>query len=113
MDIQLTIEQAYELKRLELSARSMSRDRLVHELLMLQCRLYATKSTMESCARSMGVTLRLEERIPVGVPDSMEELEDMLGYSLSEEEASDYMYQHVMAESGELDMEAIVMGADE
>lgn len=109
----LTMEQAFQLKELEVKARSMTKERLVNELLMLQCRFYTVKGMMESCAGSMGVTIRLEERTPAGIPESLEELSEMLGRSVSTLEAEQYMHEHVRAEAEELDMEAIALGAEE
>jgi len=109
----LTLEQQFLLQRLQREALAMDREQLVGALFDAWAARFRLKQAFISMSQQAGFVFRVEERHPWRQPESDEEFYQLFGYLPSMKEREAYLrHQHETA-TMELDMEAIVLTADE
>jgi hypothetical protein len=112
-DIELTAEQKYLLKRVELEASAMSKPELVRALCAAWEARFKLKQTFMANSREAGFIFYLEERHPWQPPETEEEFASLMGYVPTEDEASEYIRELHEVATMELDMDDIVLTPDE
>jgi hypothetical protein len=109
----LTTEQRYLLRKVELEAQAMSRPELIAALCDAWEARFAQKQHFISNTREAGLVFRIEERQPLQLPESHEELKQLFGHLPDEEELDAYLREQWESATMELDMEAIVQTPDD
>lgn len=112
-ELDLTQEQKYLLRRVEIEARAMSKDQLVEALCTSWEARFKLKQTFLANSREAGFLFFLEERHPWQQPETREEFTEVLGYEPTESEAEDYLREMWEAATMELDMDEIVLTPDD
>lgn len=112
-ELELTQEQKYLLRRVEIEARAMSKDQLVEALCTSWEARFKLKQTFLANSREAGFLFFLEERHPWQRPETREEFMEVLGYEPTESEAEDYLREMWEAATMELDMDEIVLTPDD
>ncbi len=112
-DMELTSEQKYLLRRVEIEAKAMSKDELVEALCTSWEARFKLKQTFIANSREAGFMFFLEERHPWQQPETREEFEDLMGYAPTEDEANDYLREMWEIATMELDMDEIVLTPDD
>ncbi len=109
---ELTQEQKFVLKRVELEAKDLSRQELIEALLACWEERFQLKQSFREFSREAGIVFKLDEQRSPFSPSSLEELEEVFGYQPSEEEAMNYIKDVYESATMELDMDEIVLGVD-
>jgi hypothetical protein len=109
---ELTQEQKFILKRVELEAKDLNREELVEALLGCWEVRFQLKQSFMEFSRGAGIVFRVDEQRDPFSPDSMEDLESIFGYEPTEEEAVNYIKDVYESATMELDMDEIVLGVD-
>ena len=112
-ELELTQEQKYLLRRVEIEARTMSKDELVEALCTSWEARFRLKQTFIANSRNAGFVFFLEERHPWQQPETREEFTELMGYEPTEEEAEEYLRDMWEAATMELDMDEIVLTPDD
>ena len=112
-ELELTQEQKYLLRRVEIEARAMSKDELVEALCTSWEARFKLKQTFIANSREAGFMFFLEERHPWQQPETREEFAEILGYEPTEDEAEDYLREMWEVATMELDMDDIVLTPDD
>lgn len=112
-ELDLTQEQKYLLRRVEIEARAMSKEQLVEALCTSWEARFKLKQTFLANSREAGFLFFLEERHPWQQPETREEFTEVLGYEPTESEAEDYLREMWEAATMELDMDEIVLTPDD
>ena len=112
-DMELTSEQKYLLRRVEIEAKAMSKDELVEALCTSWEARFKLKQTFIANSREAGFMFFLEERHPWQQPETCEEFEELMGYAPTEDEANDYLREMWEVATMELDMDEIVLTPDD
>ena len=117
MDIELTLEQCFQLKQLSLELMEMSQDELMcmvlseREDFLLQQRYF--KVVMEIA----GIVVEEESDISLVLPETEEEMLNIFGHVPSEEELGCYVAErveaHQLAARIDVDIEAIALGLED
>ena len=109
----LTLEQRFLLLRMQREARAMDREQLLGALCDAWVARFRLKQAFTTMSQQAGFVFRVEERHPWRQPETDEDFCQLFGYLPSPEEREAYLrHQHETA-TMELDMEAIVLTADE
>ena len=109
---ELTQEQKFILKRVELEAKDLNREELVEALRGCWEVRFQLKQSFMEFSRGAGIVFRVDEQRDPFSPDSMEDLESIFGYEPTEEEAVNYIKDVYESATMELDMDEIVLGVD-
>lgn len=109
---ELTQEQKFLLRRVELEAQELSKAELIDALLGCWEVRFQLKQSFMEFARNAGIHFKLDEQRSPFSPDSLEELEAVFGYEPTEEEAVNYIKDMYETATMELDMDEIVLGLD-
>jgi hypothetical protein len=112
-ELELTQEQKYLLRRVEIEARAMSKDELVEALCTSWEARFKLKQTFIANSRNAGFIFFLEERHPWQQPETKEEFTEILGYEPTEDEAEEYLREMWEVATMELDMDDIVLTPDD
>lgn len=112
-DIELTAEQRYMLRRVEIEAQAMSRDDLIVALCASWEARFKLKQTFLTNSREAGFIFFLEERHPWQQPETQEEFAALMGYVPTEDEANEYLRELHEVATMELDMDDIVLTPDD
>ena len=117
MEIQLTLEQRFQLRQFWLEAESMSRKELLQALisereeLLLQQRYYVAMLEMA------GMDIEPAADVCFELPGDEEGLMAVFGHTPSDQELSDYCNERILraqeAARMDVDIEAIALGFDE
>lgn len=117
MDVELTLEQCFQLKQLSLELKEMKREELMcmviseREELLLQQRYF--KFVLESA----GIAVEEESDISLALPETEEEMLHIFGHIPSEEELCYYVAErveaHQLAARIDVDIEAIALGLED
>jgi hypothetical protein len=113
MDENLTHEQSYLLRRIELEANDLSREELITALLDCWEARFRQKQIFLSTTRSAGYIFRMDEGATLLAPETEEDFTTIFGYVPSDEEAEDYMRGIWENATMELDMDAIVLESED
>jgi hypothetical protein len=112
-DIELTSEQKYLLRRVEIEAHAMSKEQLVQALCASWEARFKLKQTFFVNSRAAGFVFFLEERHPWQRPETQEEFAELMGFVPTEDEANDFLRELQEVATMELDMDEIVLTPDE
>ncbi|NDD46145.1 MAG: hypothetical protein EBZ24_12320 [Synechococcaceae bacterium WB9_4xB_025] len=112
-DIELTSEQKYMLRRVEMEANAMSKAELVQALCTSWEARFKLKQTFLTNSRAAGFIFFLEERHPWQPPETEEEFASLMGYVPTEDEANEYLRELHEVATMELDMDDIVLTPDD
>jgi hypothetical protein len=112
-NVELTTEQQYLLRKVEVHARQLSRDELVAAVCNAWEERLKLKQTFLALSREAGFVFSLVERYPWQPPETEEEFEAILGFVPTEEEANDYLRDLYETATMELDMDEIVLTPDD
>jgi hypothetical protein len=112
-DIDLTDEQKYLLKRVEIEARTLSKDELVNALCNAWAERFKLKQIFLANSREAGFIFCLEERHPWQLPETEEEFTEIFGFVPTEDEANEYLQSLYETATMELDMDEIVLTPDD
>lgn len=107
------MEQKFLLHRIAAEAREMSRDGLINALLESWEMRFRIKQNFLSTTREAGYVFKMEERQPPRLPETKEELIEVMGHAPTEEEAESYMREVWENATMELDMDEIVLSSDD
>lgn len=113
MDIELTDEQQYTLRKVRLEAASMSREELIEALCDSWEARYQQRQVFISMGRNCGLSFTLQEEYPWQRPETEEEFEEILGYVPTERQAEAYLQELWENARMEIDMDEIVLTPDE
>jgi hypothetical protein len=113
MDENLTHEQQYLLRRIELEISDLSRDELKAALLDCWEARFRQRQIFLSTTRSAGYIFRMDEGATLFAPETEEDFAEIFGYVPSDEEAEDYMRGLWENATMELDMDAIVLESED
>ena len=109
----LTEEQSFLLRRIEVEAQELDKEELIEALLASWEARFAMKATFMEFARAAGLSFRLDEARSPATPESLEDLEQIFGYEPTEEETIDYMRSLYENATMEIDMDEIVLGTED
>lgn len=109
----LTAEQQFVLRRVELEAKELDREELVEALLASWEVRFQMKATFMEFARAAGLSFRLEEARTPAAPESLEDLEQIFGYEPTDDETIEYMRSLYENATMEIDMDEIVLGTED
>ncbi len=109
---ELSQEQKFLLRRVELEAQELSKAELIDALLGCWEVRFQLKQSFMEFTRDAGIHFKLDEQRSLFSPDSLEELESVFGYEPTEEEAVNYIKDMYETATMELDMDEIVLGLD-
>jgi hypothetical protein len=112
-EVELTAEQKYLLRRVELQAHHLSRDELVHALCNAWEERFRLKQTFLTISREAGFVFSLVERHPWQPPETDEEFKEVMGFVPTEEEAESFVRDLYETATMELDMDDIVLSEDD
>ena len=110
---QLTEEQQFILRRVELEAQELSKEELIEALLASWEVRFQLKASFMEFSREAGLSFRLDEARSPAAPESLEDLEEIFGYEPTDEETMDEMRSLYDNATMEIDMDEIVLGTDE
>lgn len=113
MDENLTTEQQYLLRRIELESADLSKDELIAALLDCWEARFRQKQVFLSTTRSAGYVFKMDEGATLFAPETDEDFTEIFGYLPTEEEAEDYMRGLWENATMELDMDAIVLESED
>lgn len=113
MEGQLTTEQEYLLKRIEIECSDLSKEQLLEALLDCWEARFRQKQFFLAQSKSAGYLFKMEEGATLCAPETEEEFEEIFGYVPTEEEAEEYVSRMWETATMELDIEAIVLESEE
>lgn len=113
MDIELTEEQQYMLRKVQVEAQSLTREELIEALCNSWEARYRQRQILMAMARDLGVRMELTEEYPWQPPETEEEFEEILGYVPTERQANEYLKELWENARMEIDMDEIVLMPDE
>ena len=113
MQENITQEQAFYLRRVELEAQEMSKEELIGALLDCWEARFQQKQIFQASSRAAGLMFRLDEEEPCYVLESEEDLQKIFGHEPTEEEIDNYLRRVWEHATMELDMEEIILDSED
>lgn len=113
MDIELTDEQQYQLRKVQVEAESMSRQELIEALCDSWEARYRLQQVFASMGEQYGLRFNLREEYPWQRPETEDEFKELLGYVPTEGQANAYLQELWENARMEIDMDEIVLAPDE
>lgn len=116
MDLYLTVEELFQLRKLEMQLLQMGREALIERVLEeRENKLFQIKY-FQGLLENLGLQVEFQEPFEVALPETDEGMIRLFGHLPSDEELSEYIHQQICAHQEgarmDVDIEAIALEAD-
>lgn len=117
MEISLSLEQLFSLRKLELDLEAMSRDELIEMVLDEREQRLVQEQLFSMSMAAEGIPAEVDDVFELALPETEEEMIAVFGHLPDDDELSDYVNRqievHLNAARMDVDIEAIALGAED